>query len=178
MYYRPDVKTVVLRRRDISLNRTTIVIRQIEGTWHIRAEMIAVTPTENVVTVHVGEVAKLFPFLGVERGEMLTPGNGLLLQISLGQTSGVQCNAPARFAKFSPLRVLYQQERESFTWRDSAMRVIELSLEEDESLPLLAMRAPNNSASGEKELRRRRSNAPSADRSLTRSVGRCRDRYL
>ena len=58
------------------------------------------------------------------------------------------------------------------------MRVIELSLEEDESLPLLAMRAPNNSASGEKELRRRRSNAPSADRSLTRSVGRCRDRYL
>ena len=45
-----------------------------------------------------------------------------------------ECNAAARFAKSSPLCVLYQQEKESFTWEDSAMRVIELSLEEDESL--------------------------------------------
>ena len=73
---------------------------------------------------------------------------------------------------FSPLRALPTGERESFTWEDSAMRVIELSLslEEDESLSLLALGAPNNSASGEKELRRRRSNAPSADRSLAKSA--------
>ena len=108
--------------------------------------------------------------------EMLTPApaHGLLLQISLAQTSRVQCNATARFAKFSPLCVLYQQkrEREFHLGRlcDACDRT--LSVEKDEYLSPLAMRAPNNSASGEKELRRRRSNAPSADRSLSRPLQR------